>query len=100
MRKDDCELCQAEKMTYWYRDEDLYWIAECFVCRTPMAVLRRHGMPTPEEEAIILEALGEVGDQVWGKMADGTGDWWLDKVRRQIPDHWHAHARPGWGFFG
>ena len=25
--------------------------------------------------------------------------WWIDPERRRIPDHWHAHARPGGGFF-
>ena len=26
--------------------------------------------------------------------------WWFDPVMRQIPDHFHCHARPKDGFFG
>ena len=28
------------------------------------------------------------------------GEHWLDRYMRNIPDHWHAHARPAGGFFG
>jgi len=28
------------------------------------------------------------------------GEHWVDQHMRNIPDHWHAHARPAGGFFG
>jgi hypothetical protein len=28
------------------------------------------------------------------------GDHWIDGNMRNIPDHFHAHARPAGGFFG
>ena len=28
------------------------------------------------------------------------GEHYVDDVMRNIPDHWHAHARPQGGFFG
>jgi hypothetical protein len=28
------------------------------------------------------------------------GEFWIDDHMRNIPDHWHAHARPNGGFFG
>ena len=28
----------------------------------------------------------------------GEDGFWLDRERRRIPDHWHAHARPAGGF--
>ena len=38
----------------------------------------------------------------WAAVADeqlGTGEWSFDRVMRQIPDHFHAHARdPNWWF--
>ena len=100
LRRDNCPLCQAERRTTWYRDEPLFWIADCELCAVPMVVMRRHGMPTPDEEAVMLATLAEVATEVWGLTSRGDPNWWFDKVRRNIPDHWHAHARPGWGFFG
>jgi hypothetical protein len=29
-----------------------------------------------------------------------VGAYWVDDHMRNIPDHWHAHARPEGGFFG
>ena len=40
----------------------------------------------------MVAALGRVADEVLG-----AGAWFLDDVMRQIPDHFHAHARdPNW----
>ncbi len=39
-----------------------------------------------------MTQLGRVADEVLG-----TATWSVDAVMRQIPDHFHAHARdPGW----
>jgi hypothetical protein len=29
-----------------------------------------------------------------------VGEFWVDDHMRNIPDHFHAHARPKGGFFG
>jgi hypothetical protein len=29
-----------------------------------------------------------------------VGEFFIDDHMRNIPDHWHAHARPKGGFFG
>lgn len=94
MPAENCPLCRADHHSRWFAEEELYWIAECDVCAVPMAVYRKHGMPTPEEEKLMLDALAKVADAEFGP------GWWLDPERRRIPDHWHAHARPPWGFFG
>jgi hypothetical protein len=42
----------------------------------------------------MLAQLGRVADQQLG-----NGVWSFDRVMRQIPDHFHAHARdPDWWF--
>jgi len=91
----DCELCEAAEITPWHHEDDLCWIADCEVCRVPMVVWKRHGPEPPDDErAHMLEQLHRVGVSTFGE--DGFS---LDAVMRQIPDHFHAHARdPNWWF--
>ena len=58
-----------------------------------MAVWREHTETIPEaEKAAMLAELARVADLELGK-----GHWWLDSVRRMIPDHPHWHASGnGW----
>ena len=35
-----CDLCEAARITPWFHEDDLCWIAECEICATPMVVLR------------------------------------------------------------
>ena len=91
----DCELCLAHRMTAWFYEDEDCWIAECMLCSTPMVVWRPHGMPDSEVEERLLGRLASVADDQYG-----PGGWWVDGRRRNIPDHWHAHARPAGGFFG
>jgi len=59
-----------------------------------MVVWRRHGMPDDGDRAAMLAELKAVAAQEY---PDG---FWLDPEMRQIPDHFHCHARPKDGFFG
>jgi hypothetical protein len=90
---DDCELCEAAHLTTWYHTDDICWIAECEICAVPMVVWKRHGTDPPEAELDHMHSeLKKVADAVLGSEA-----WSLDAVMRQIPDHYHAHARdPNW----
>lgn len=89
----ECELCQASRITTWYYEDGVCWIADCEICAVPMVVWRLHGADPPEEQrAHMIDQLTRVADQVLGQ-----GTWQVDGVMRQIPDHFHAHARdPGW----
>jgi hypothetical protein len=70
------------------------WIAECEICAVPMVVWRWHGTAPPAAEVAHMQArLQEVA-------AAQLGEFWIDDHMRNIPDHWHAHARPRGGFFG
>ena len=83
-------LCSAERLTDRLHEDDDCWIADCVVCMTPMVVWRTHGLPDPAREASLLAHLERVAAARYGE--DG---YYVDGERRRIPDHWHAHARPG-----
>ena len=90
----DCELCEAARISPWFHEDELCWVAECEACSTPMVVWRSHGVdPTDEERATMLAHLERVA-------AEAFGAYWIDPDRRSIPDHWHVHARPQGRFYG
>jgi hypothetical protein len=94
-RDPDCELCQAERVTEWFHEDDECWIAECEQCYVPMVVWKRHD-PNPSEgvRVALLARLSTV-------VADHYGyEHWVDDHMRSIPTHYHAHARPRGGFYG
>jgi hypothetical protein len=88
-----CELCQAARITPWHHEDEVCWVADCEVCGVPMVVWRHHGNEPPvAEREHMLARLGSVADARLG-----VGTWTLDPVMRQIPSHFHAHARDrGW----
>jgi hypothetical protein len=90
-----CLLCAAERVTPWHFEDDDCWVADCLVCSTPMIVWRTHGLPDADLERALLARLAEVAVARYGE-----GGYWIDSIRRRIPDHWHSHARPQGGFFG
>ena len=91
----DCELCEAARITEWFYEDDTCWVADCEICDVPMVVWKSHGSEPPESEVVhMLARLGSVADDRLG--VDG---WSFDRVMRQIPGHFHAHARdPNWWF--
>ena len=93
-RVDGCDLCRAVRMTHWYHEDEVCWIAECDVCDVPMVVWRWHGKTPPPEHLEHMRA--HLHDVATTEM----GEYYVDDHMRNIPDHWHAHARPKGGFFG
>jgi len=89
-----CDLCEAARMSEWFHEDDVCWIAECEICAVPMVVWRRHGVEPPEEErAHMLDHLARIANEQ-------LGEHYVDGHMRNIPDHFHVHARPKGGFFG
>ena len=87
-------LCAAERITPWYHEDDVCWIADCEICATPMVVWRWHGTDVPaDDHTHMMDRLATVAGEVF----DGH---YVDDNMRNIPDHYHAHARPRGGFFG
>jgi hypothetical protein len=94
-RVDNCDLCEAARITPWFHEDDICWIAECEICATPMVVWRHHGVTPPAAHLAHMHA--ELGRAVAGNF---TFEHYVDDNMRNIPDHYHAHARPKGGFFG
>lgn len=90
----ECELCEAARISPWFHEDDVCWIAECEACATPMVVWRPHGTLPPEDErAHMMAELERVATASYG-------EFWIDPDRRSIPGHWHVHARPKGRFYG
>ena len=92
---DLCDLCEEARITPWFHEDDLCWIAECEICAVPMVVWRSHDPSPPDEVKYELHArLAMVVQEHF------TFEHYVDDNMRNIPDHYHAHARPKGGFFG
>jgi hypothetical protein len=86
-----CDLCDAAVITTRYFDDEHCWIADCEICLVPMVVWKTHDpRPTAAIKAHLHARLGEVADAVFA----GETTWSIDDHMRNIPDHYHAHARP------
>jgi hypothetical protein len=85
-----CELCEAAVVTKRYFDDETCWIADCEICLVPMVVWRVHDPLPPEDvKRHLHDALSRVADE---EFVDTS--WTIDDHMRNIPDHYHAHARP------
>lgn len=87
-----CELCELARTTKWYvevQEPFAFTILDCDSCDVPMAVLGEHRKaPSDAEKAVMRDALAAVANE---KYPQG---WVFDDHMRQIPDHYHLHARP------
>lgn len=84
----NCELCAADRMTTWWFEDEICWIAECDACGVPMVVWKRHDPePPPDIREELHARLRDVADR------HGPQHYWIDERLRSIPDHYHAHAR-------
>ncbi len=93
---DECELCEAARLTEWFYEDDVCWIAECEQCSVPMVVWKQHDPVPPEQiRAEMLQLLGAIVESSYR-----LSGYYIDDNMRSIPTHYHAHARPRGGFFG
>lgn len=85
-----CDLCEAAVVTTRYFEDAVCWIADCEICEVPMVVWKVHDpVPPADVRQFLHDRLAEVADEVLG-----AGAWSVDDHMRNIPDHYHAHARP------
>lgn len=85
-----CDLCEAAPITRRYFEDETCWIADCEICLVPMVVWTVHDpRPSDDIKAALHAKLAEVANPIFGE--DG---WKVDDNMRNIPDHYHAHARP------
>jgi hypothetical protein len=95
MPQPECELCEAARITDWFFEDELCWIAECEQCWVPMVVWKRHDpSPSPEVYEQLIARLAVVVEEHYGF------EFYVDDNMRSIPAHYHAHGRPKGGFFG
>lgn len=88
VKDEKCELCRAQKITEWYFEDETCWIADCEICETPIVVWQWHGAAPPQaEQDYMLEQLSKIATERFGER------FLIDGQMRQIPDHFHAHAR-------
>ena len=92
---DGCELCDAARLTHWFYEDDVCWVAECESCNVPMVVWKRHDPEPPDEVRAELHA--RLAAVVVEHYLD---EHFVDDRLRTIPTHYHAHARPRRGPFG
>lgn len=89
-----CELCEAAPLTERYYEDEQCWIAECESCSVPMIVWRHHDPSPPDDVKDMLHRLLiDVASRTF------EGDPYIDDNMRNIPDHYHAHARWRGHFF-
>jgi hypothetical protein len=95
MATESCDLCEAARITPWFHEDELCWIAECEICAVPMVVWKVHDAHPPDDVKLTLHArLASVVAEHF------EFEHYVDDNMRNIPDHYHAHARPRGGFFG
>ncbi len=91
-RDETCELCELTRSTTWYAEHSEpfpFTILDCDSCDVPMAVIGEHKRALDETESeVVRRELARVADE---KYPQG---WVYDDNMRQIPDHYHIHARP------
>ncbi len=87
-----CELCELHRTTAWHAEFDepfRFVVIDCDSCDVAMAVLGAHrARPSEAEGAVMRERLAAIANRLY---PDG---WFFDDHMRQIPDHYHLHARP------
>lgn len=90
-----CDLCEAARITPWYFEDEVCWVAECEFCYVPMVVWKSHDPHPPEDVKAHLhtQLLAVVAERFDFEPR-------IDDNMRNIPDHYHAHARPKGGFYG
>ena len=93
-KSDHCDLCRAAKITPWYHEDEICWIAECDICDVPMVVWRFHGTEPPEAH------MRHMRERLSAIASERLGEFYFDDHMRNIPDHYHCHSRPRGGFFG
>ena len=69
VKVDGCDLCRAARITPWYHEDDICWVAECDVCDVPMVVWRFHGTEPPAEHLTHMhDRLREIATRQLGEI--------------------------------
>lgn len=82
-----CELCNLEKKTKWYYEDENYIICDCLTCRptTLMVVSKDHNFKVEVDTFHHAVLFGIVKGVVGGERFT------FRKERRKVKDHFHWH---------
>jgi len=89
----DCPLCNLEKKTRWYYEDDKYVVCDCLTCKVPMVVLKSHlqcTCPTCTFWKMVEKEVTDICRDLFGDAFVG-----FRKEQRQIKFHWHWHVLLG-----
>lgn len=93
--KVNCDLCNLEMKTTWYKMNDKWAIIECETCHVPMIVYRPHGqLPTLRDLVDLCDDLDKdmnLTTEIYDVIYTGR----LRTEQRRIKDHWHIHLEKG-----
>ena len=85
-----CDLCNLDKLTTWYYEDDDIVVCDCIICKIPMVVAKKHTMrPGRHIEMKMIVQLNKTAVAFYGDT-----NYRIDTNQRKIPDHIHWHARP------
>ena len=76
-----CELCNLEKRTRWYYEDDKWIIADCTSCRGILAVYKMHTLKVPIEDLLVIFRI----------IKRLFGDVLIRTKMRNIRVHFHFH---------
>jgi len=79
-----CPLCERERLTTWYHEDNICYICDCTTCGVPMVVLKEHRKPIKNE----LEHMINLARKQFN-METNTFDFSM----RKIKNHFHFHLR-------
>ena len=83
-----CPLCEREKLTHWYYEDLVCWVADCLTCGPghPVIVIKWHRSElTNDEKRYFLKIIHDLFPDYRG----------IRTKARQIKDHAHYHILLG-----
>jgi len=81
-----CELCNLEKKTKWYYEDDTFIICDCLTCKVPMIVAKYH-------HSLVETMRPEVFESYVNGLVRGVlkRKFHFRREQRKVKDHWHWH---------
>jgi len=89
--KNNCELCNLEKKTKWYYEDDNWIICDCLMCKEPMLIYRKHTMNIPEEDLSYIFHLLRYDFESPQYLFGTRGKLIFRTFQKKIKDHFHWH---------
>jgi len=84
-----CQLCNLEKLSKWYHEDEDIIVCDCINCKSLQVVWKKHSMSSPAYiEMKMITMLNSFAKDIYGHK-----NYYIDTVQCTNPDHLHYHAR-------